>query len=180
MKITKSKLAQIIKEEVEAYKASQLNEGMDLDKINEVEGYLKEIADLLHSTYEDLYKAHAPAVFTPQTKADTGEDVTEETAHRDAKDFILTTLGEHIDGFEKKDIKISLDGNILSIQACKETPEDDHHMICNQRPNIIDKKIRLPVDVNDEEDSVSSAKYSQGVLTITIPVHKHGKDIKVE
>ena len=53
-------------------------------------------------------------------------------------------------------------------------------MICNQRPNIIDKKIRLPVDVNDEEDAVSSAKYSQGVLTITIPVQKHGKDIKVE
>jgi HSP20 family molecular chaperone IbpA len=38
----------------------------------------------------------------------------------------------------------------------------------------------LPVDVNDEEDAVSSAKYSQGVLTITIPVHKHGKDIQVE
>ena len=28
--------------------------------------------------------------------------------------------------------------------------------------------------------TVSSAKYSQGVLTITIPVQKHGKDIKIE
>jgi len=110
---------------------------------------------------------------------------------REFYEFVLPPVDMHLDedkltllidlpGFEKKDIKISLDGNILSIQACKETPEDDHHMICNQRPNIIDKKIRLPVDVNDEEDSVSSAKYSQGVLTITIPVHKHGKDIKVE
>lgn len=84
-------------------------------------------------------------------------------------------------GFEKKDIKLSLDGNILSIQACKETSEkENHNLICNQRPNIIDKKMRLPVDVKDEEDSISTAKYSQGVLTIVIPVQKYGKDIKIE
>ena len=90
------------------------------------------------------------------------------------------TLLIDLPGFEKKDIKLSLDGNILSVNACKEESKDDHHMICNQRPNVIDKKIRLPVDVNDEEDSVSSANYSQGVLTINIPVQKHGKNIKVE
>lgn len=110
---------------------------------------------------------------------------------REFYEFVLPPVDMHLDddkltllidlpGFEKKDIKLSLDGNILSIQACKEESQDDHHMICNQRPNVIDKKIRLPVDVNDEEDAVSSAKYSQGVLTINIPVHKHGKDIKVE
>ncbi len=90
------------------------------------------------------------------------------------------TLLIDIPGFEKKDIKLSLDGNILSIQACKKiSEEENHNMICNQRPNIIDKKMRLPVDVKDE-DVESSAKYSQGVLTITIPVQKHGKDIKIE
>ncbi len=91
------------------------------------------------------------------------------------------TLLIDIPGFDKKDIKISLDGNILSIQACKESNDDkEHNIICNQRPNIIDKKIRLPVDVNDENDASSSAKYSQGVLTISIPIHKHGKDIKID
>ena len=91
------------------------------------------------------------------------------------------TLLIDIPGFDKKDIKLSLDGNILSIQACKQTSEkEEQNMICNQRPNVIDKKIRLPVDVKDEEDIVSSAKYSQGVLSITIPVQKHGKDIKIE
>ena len=91
------------------------------------------------------------------------------------------TLLIDMPGFEKKDIKISLNRNILSIQACKELPiEKDHNMICNQRPNIIDKKIRLPVHVNDEDDALSSAKYSQGVLTVTIPVYKHGKDIKID
>ena len=91
------------------------------------------------------------------------------------------TLLIDIPGFDKKDIKISLDGNILSIQACKESNDDkEHNIICNQRPNIIDKKIRLPIDVNDENDASSSAKYSQGVLTISIPIHKHGKDIKID
>jgi len=33
------------------------------------------------------------------------------------------TLLIDIPGFEKKDIKLSLDGNILSIQACKEISE---------------------------------------------------------
>jgi len=91
------------------------------------------------------------------------------------------TLLIDIPGFEKKDIKLSLDGNILSIQACKEIKDEKNlKIICNQRPNIIDKKIRLPIYVKDEEDAVSSAKYSQGVLTITIPVQKHGKNIKIE
>jgi HSP20 family molecular chaperone IbpA len=111
---------------------------------------------------------------------------------REFYEFVLPPVDMHLDedkliilidipGFEKKDIKLSLDGNILSIQACKQiSEEENHNMICNQRPNIIDKKIRLPVDVKDDKDTVSSAKYSQGVLSITIPIQKHGKDIKIE
>lgn len=111
---------------------------------------------------------------------------------REFYEFVLPPVDMYLDdskitilidlpGFEKKDIKISLNRNILSIQACKESSsEKDHHLICNQRPNIIDKKIRLPVHVNDEEDSLNSAKYSQGVLTVTIPIYKSGKDIKIE
>ena len=83
-------------------------------------------------------------------------------------------------GFTKNDIKLSLDGNILSIQACKEiSDEKNHNMICNQRPNIIDKKMKLPVEI-DDGGKVSSAKYVDGVLTVTIPVKKHGKDISIE
>ncbi len=111
---------------------------------------------------------------------------------REFYEFVLPPVDMHLDenkltllidipGFEKKDLKLSLDENILSIQACKKTSDDENHnMICNQRPNIIDKKIRLPVDVKDEVNSVSSAKYSQWVLKIIIPVQKLGKDIKIE
>lgn len=111
---------------------------------------------------------------------------------REFFEFVLPPIDMHLEddkltllidmpGFEKKDIKLSLDGNILSIQACKEASEKKNHkIICNQRPNIIDKKIRLPVDVKDEDDAVSSAKYVQGVLTIIIPVQKHGKEINID
>jgi len=111
---------------------------------------------------------------------------------REFYEFVLPPVDMHLDddkltmlidipGFGKKDIKLSLDGNILSIKACKETSDEEkHNMICNQRPNIIDKKIRLPIDVKEGEETVSSAKYDKGVLTITIPVQKHGKDITIE
>ena len=111
---------------------------------------------------------------------------------REFYEFVLPPIDMYLDedklillvdipGFEKKDIKLSLNGNILSIQACKEIPDNKgHNLICNQRPNVIDKKMRLPIDLKEGEESVTSAKYEQGVLTITIPVQKHGKDITIE
>jgi len=111
---------------------------------------------------------------------------------REFYEFVLPPIDMHVDGdklillidipgFEKKDISLSLDENILSIQASKPKPKEENiKMICNQRPNIIDKKIRLPVDVKDGENAVSSAKYSQGVLSITIPIQKNDRNIKIE
>ncbi|EGG41633.1 heat shock protein Hsp20 [Candidatus Nitrosarchaeum limnium SFB1] len=110
---------------------------------------------------------------------------------REFYEFVLPPVDIHLEndklillidlpGFTKNDIKLSLDGNILSIQACKEiSDEKNHNMICNQRPNIIDKKMRLPVEIDDAE-KVNSAKYVDGVLTVIIPVKKHGKDISIE
>ena len=91
------------------------------------------------------------------------------------------TLVADLPGFAKKDIKLSIDGNILSINASKEIPDEkNHNIICNQRPNVIDKKIRLPIELRDGENGVSSAKYENGVLTVTILVKKHGEDIPIE
>ena len=101
MKITRERLVQIIKEEVEAHKASQPNESIDVSEMEEFEVYIKEIADLLKMTYEQLFKGASPTVGTPQTKADTGEDVTDDTAHEDAKAIILDLLGDAIDEFKQ-------------------------------------------------------------------------------
>lgn len=111
---------------------------------------------------------------------------------REFYEFVLPPVDMEIDdktltvvidipGFDKKDINLSINGNILSIYAEKKTKEEKNdNVICNQRPNVIDKKIRLPIHVKEGEEKVNSAKYSQGVLTVTIPVTKKGKDISIE
>jgi len=93
----------------------------------------------------------------------------------------VLTIVIDIPGFDKNDINLSINGNILSINAEKKHSEEKKNtMICNQRPNVIDKKIRLPIHIKQGEEKVNSAKYSQGVLTISIPITKHGKNISIE
>ena len=86
-----------------------------------------------------------------------------------------------IPGFSKKNIKLTLCGDILSIQAWKKVDDkESESLISKQRPNIIDKKIRLPIDIKQGEEKIDSAKYEDGVLTLVIPVTKKGKDISIE
>ena len=111
---------------------------------------------------------------------------------REFYEFVLPPVDMHLDGdmftiiidmpgFDKKNIKVRLDENILSISAEKELNDKQKEiMICNQRPNVINKKIRLPIEIREGEESVKSAKYADGVLTISIPVLKRGKDISLE
>jgi HSP20 family protein len=91
-------------------------------------------------------------------------------------DNLIVTID--IPGFDKKDIKLRIHGNILSISAKRETV-DEGTIIWRQRPKAIDKKIRLPIGVKEDEDLGASAKYRDGVLTLTIPI-KTGKNITIE
>ncbi|WP_394340803.1 archaeal heat shock protein Hsp14 [Nitrosotalea sinensis] len=91
-------------------------------------------------------------------------------------DSLIVTID--MPGFDKKDIKLRLNGNILSINATREE-ETEGTAIWRQRPRSIDKKIRLPIAVKDDENPAASAKYRDGVLTFTIPA-KTGKNITVE
>ena len=86
-----------------------------------------------------------------------------------------------IPGFAKKDIELTLCGNILSIKAQKTIDEkESESLISNQRPNVIDKKIRLPIDIKQGGEKIESAKYQNGILTLIIPVTKKGKNISIE
>ena len=85
-----------------------------------------------------------------------------------------------IPGFKKDDIKLSIHGNVLSINDEKKDNENINEIICKQRPNIIDKKIRLPLKIKAGEEKVDSAKYADGVLTIKIPVETSGKKIPID
>ena len=86
-----------------------------------------------------------------------------------------------IPGFSKKDIELSLCGDILSIKAKKIIDEKDSKtLISNQGPNKINKKIRLPIEIKEGEEKIESAKYEDGVLVLVIPVTKKSKNITIE
>ena len=84
-----------------------------------------------------------------------------------------------IPGFDKNDIKVSMNGNVLSINAEKKDNKNGR-IIMKQRPRVIDKKMRLPITVKEGEEKVNSAKYVDGVLTIEIPITKKGKEISLD
>ncbi|MSS86130.1 MAG: molecular chaperone [Thaumarchaeota archaeon] len=111
---------------------------------------------------------------------------------REFYEFVLPAIDMHLDdkhltviidipGFEKKDIELNLRGDILSIKAKKIIDEaNSKTLICNQRPNMINKKIRLPIEIKEGEEKIESAKYENGVLVLIIPVIKKSKNIKIE
>lgn len=86
-----------------------------------------------------------------------------------------------IPGFNKEDIKLSIHRNVLSINAEKKEKDNvKDEIICKQRPNVIDKRIRLPIRIKEGEEKVDSAKYDNGVLTIKIPFNNRGKKISID
>ena len=111
---------------------------------------------------------------------------------REFYEFVLPPVDMHltdenlkvvidIPGFSKKDIKLTLCGDILSIKAKKVMDEKDSKtLISNQRPNMINKKIRLPIEIKEGEEKIESAKYEDGVLVLVIPVTKKSKNITIE
>ena len=111
---------------------------------------------------------------------------------REFYEFVLPPVDMHltedslkviidIPGFKKEDIKLTLCEDILSIKAHKEIDKkQSESLITNQRPNIIDKKITLPIDPNDNDDKIESAKYEDGILTLVIPIKRKGKNISIE
>jgi len=84
-----------------------------------------------------------------------------------------------IPGVDKSDIKVSMNGNVLSINAEKKDVANGR-TIMKQRPRVIDKRMKLPIPVKEGEEKVNSAKYVDGVLTIEIPITKKGKEISLD
>ena len=111
---------------------------------------------------------------------------------REFYEFVLPPIDMHLNdenlkvvidipGFSKKDIELSLCGDILSIKAKKVIDEKDSKtLISNQRPNMINKKVRLPIEIKEGEEKIGSAKYENGVLVLVIPVTKKSKNISIE
>jgi HSP20 family protein len=77
-------------------------------------------------------------------------------------------------GFAKKDIKLRIVGDILSINAKREPEENIGTVYYRQRPSMIEKKVRLPISVSDDEKVVGTANYVDGVVTLRVPIPMSG------
>jgi HSP20 family molecular chaperone IbpA len=82
-------------------------------------------------------------------------------------------------GFAKKDIKLRIVGDILSINAKREPEENIGTVYYRQRPSVIEKNITLPISVSDDEKVVGTAKYVDGVVTLRVPIPMSGNIIPV-
>ena len=75
-------------------------------------------------------------------------------------------------GFAKKDIKLRIIENILSISATREPEENLGTIYYRHRPTRLDKKVVLPISINDDNGVVGTAKYADGIVTLRIPIPK--------
>jgi HSP20 family protein len=75
-------------------------------------------------------------------------------------------------GFAKKDIKLSIDEDVLRISARRELEDESRYgsIYYKHRPRHIDKKIILPTIPQDGEKVVGAAVYADGVVTVRIPI----------
>ncbi|PYB68194.1 Hsp20/alpha crystallin family protein [Thermoplasma sp. Kam2015] len=88
------------------------------------------------------------------------------TMYQDGEDLVLEA---ELAGFDKKDIRVTVDKNVLTIRA--ERKREYKSVYLDQRVDKVFKVVRLPVDV---EQSSISAKYQDGLLTVRMKA----KDIK--
>lgn len=79
-------------------------------------------------------------------------------------------------GFKRDEIKISVEEDILSIRAKRMEPQDESlgTILYKQRPIQIDKRISLPISIKEGEKVTGTATYSDGVVTLRIPISKVG------
>ena len=87
----------------------------------------------------------------------------------DGNELVVTV---DLPGFAKKDIKLRIIGNVLSISAKREPEENLGTVYYRQRPNYIDKKVPLPFSISDDEKVIGTAKYVEGVISLKIPIPK--------
>jgi HSP20 family molecular chaperone IbpA len=79
-------------------------------------------------------------------------------------------------GFDRNDIKVTLEKNAIVIRAEREI-KPEGTVFENQRPEKVFKRMSLPMEVDTEQDF--SAKYTDGVLSLKIPV-KNVKTVRIE
>ncbi|HEX5982253.1 MAG: Hsp20/alpha crystallin family protein [Nitrososphaeraceae archaeon] len=82
-------------------------------------------------------------------------------------------------GFNKNDITLRINKNVLSIKANKPDNEYRGTVYLKHRPTKIDKKVILPFLVDEDEEITGTANYSDGIIMLRIPSKNLGNRIPI-
>jgi len=82
-------------------------------------------------------------------------------------------------GFNKNDITLRINKNVLSIKANKPDNEYRGTVYLKHRPTKIDKKVILPFVVDEDEEITGTANYSDGIIMLRIPSKNLGNRIPI-
>lgn len=116
---------------------------------------MKDLGNKTRPFFEEMYRSNLSPLAMPPI------DMYEE-----GNDLVVTV---DLPGFEKKDINLKIDGNVLSIHAKREPKETSGTVYHQHRPTLIDKKVLLPISISDEEKVIATATHEGGVTTLRIP-----------
>jgi HSP20 family protein len=94
----------------------------------------------------------------------------------DGNDLLVTI---DLPGFNKNDITLRINKNILSVKANKSDNEYRGTVYLKQRPTKIDKIILLPFSVDDDDEITGTANYTNGIITLRIPSKNLGNRIQI-
>ena len=123
MKITKQRLQQIIQEEINSYKASQLNEGVDVETVENID-----------SAVQAAYKEMMIPIKQDQVYADTDEPVSKDPKdmHEEAVKVIMSMVSDAIEDAMKSEVELNEDGHTdipSAVRAMKTIIEDAGQML---------------------------------------------------
>ena len=82
-------------------------------------------------------------------------------------------------GFNKNDITLRINKNVLSIKANKPDNEYRGTVYLKHRPTKIDKKVILPFLVDEDGEITGTANYSDGIIMLRIPSKNLGNRIPI-
>ena len=94
----------------------------------------------------------------------------------DGNDLLVTI---DLPGFNKNDITLRINKNVLSIKATRPDNEYRGTVYLKQRPTNIDKRILLPFSVEDDDEITGTANYTDGIITLRIPSKNLGNRIQI-
>ena len=130
--------------------------------------------------------------FLPEVMSFMGKDLEREIGSKtkDFYEFVLPPVDMQkkegsiqltidMPGFQKDQISLKLDGHIMSVSARRE-PSEEKDFLYAQRPNVVEKRIRLPAHIRRGEEPECPAVLKDGVLVVTIPIPDSGKNISIE